>query len=772
MKKLQKYVVKLGVFGLILLWCGEVFGLTYGPANEPNNTTCDVFVDASPGGNCTGNYNIGTRACGGGSVDSRQSLADLESYTFTAGQKKACFRAGTYRRNATTEATWTLQNRTAGNEITYLPYNSEAVTIQSSIVSVRANVKVAGMTLSPAMMSCPSGANADNFELRNNAVVGGLTTPTIAGPFYFNGCSSNGPWIHGNTFTTGAADDRSAIHVNASQAINGLVEKNKFIDCSPGAGDDCIQIASANGTWIIRNNWFVQWQDNGVDDKSDRNAGLNTHILNNYFQASNGGAAAILTRPGFAAENHDLRIIGNLIVGATSTAVNFKDNYVAPGTTGPGIDNVGQDTAIRFENNIVTASGTGVSCLQVETHNARVDNNTFYNCRIELDPGCCKPELTVFTDNILHTVAISDGANTKVTCSGNRLHNTTGAFTGTCTNTTGDPSFVNIGAQNFNITDTALVAAGLTKGALQVPIAPADATACNVGTVDANTGSATWTTLYPPMSVLARGNFTWKVNGSGRTSTTDAVVGEARTDIGFSGAAVTGGQTITLALLQGAVENNQCVGGLEICKDGQNLATAGDISCGNSVGAAGNTWVRNDARLFVAGSTKGSPRWITPEDSNPNGDVQIAAGQCIGVRESITPSTTITTGYRVQLNTGGGWFEAPAKVGMSCGNSNVKACLATDGERSTSSDENGNLLSLGGRSFVAGCSGFAVPGATSPPTASHGATDQCERSFVVCAAGDIGAGPLQWRLIEDGGIVATAPGLTQVSVGVGVNTRY
>lgn len=162
----------------------------------------------------------------------------------------------------------------------------------------------------------------------------------------------------------------------------------------------------------------------------------------------------------------------------------------------------------------------------------------------------------------------------------------TNGSTGT-NSTTGDPQFVNVGADNFNIQNTALFNSdsdGRDRGA-HFPLKLAS---CKVENATPTVCEATFTGGNLPVAVLAQGNLRPFKNDVLQTISTTSVPSNAVVNITLS-AAVGAGDTVKLAMLQGAVENARNIGGTatggaDLDSENPLIADGAAVVCTNNVG--------------------------------------------------------------------------------------------------------------------------------------------------------------------------------------------
>lgn len=215
--------------------------------------SADIYLDATPGEDCSGNYNPATKDCdGSGSYDSYDTLTEIIS-NISAGDD-VIIRAGTYGISANVS---TSADGTSEDPITYQMYEDESATFNSTVndkhgcisyngsdyhqwdadnmtftyyqtfFDIGEDNSTTGFKISYAVATAQGsgGDNAGFVSARANTVNETVEYCDITGPgHYFQG---GGP-VHGNTACIyhGAANNPTYKNNNLSNAPIGIYLKH------------------------------------------------------------------------------------------------------------------------------------------------------------------------------------------------------------------------------------------------------------------------------------------------------------------------------------------------------------------------------------------------------------------------------------------------------------------------------------------------------------------------------------------------------------------
>jgi hypothetical protein len=548
----------------------------YGPVNEPAATTGDIFVDGTLVNNCTsGNYSIQNRNCSGSDGNAYRTLREGVN---AMGEGDIVLIRGD---NYSDSSTITLPNRRNAAEGNLIkPYNQEAVTFDGRIIMGN-YATIAGLTLINSL-PIPGGtvhfpSDSTHITVRNNDITGGgRNAIQIDGGTY--------GLIQGNYLKTAAADDRSTIHGSPGNGF--LIDGNKFENVHPKAGADLIQfIHWRGGTVEVSNNWFRHNEDeNAVDWKipdADGVKGAVGIVRNNRFDGESIHDGCMIIWADIPDRNTNYIVEGNYFHNCNQRAINLKVAPEPPPKT---------QSPVAIVSNLFISDKSS-EAFRVEGNDFLAERNTIIGCSIALGSGQRSPSSATLLDNILYSGNINDRTKEgSFLCRNNRVYNSTGSFKIPCSDTTmADPLFVDIEAGDFNTLDAGIVDGGTVTGrylgaardlgAFEAPVIGA----CAVPSRDANAVVCDWHVLYPPLSAVDYTKFTVYVNGSPRTSIAGEIRSDFQTRVVFSGPAVTDGQSVTLDIGYGAVQDAILIGGPEVGLNARSAAKTG-IHVTNEVG--------------------------------------------------------------------------------------------------------------------------------------------------------------------------------------------
>ncbi|NJN18879.1 MAG: hypothetical protein HC822_22780 [Oscillochloris sp.] len=157
-------------------------------------------------------------------------------------------------------------------------------------------------------------------------------------------------------------------------------------------------------------------------------------------------------------------------------------------------------------------------------------------------------------------------------------------------NITVNCTFVNAGSDNFNITNTACFnndSDGRDRGAHRPPVLQS----CNIGDVANDVIALSFSGHNPPVTVLNSTNFRpFKNTGGGpvlQTVTGTSTPDNTTIRLTLSTPAASG-NTVSVAMLQGAAQNDRAIGGGQKDADSENalIVDGAAIVCSNTIGGA------------------------------------------------------------------------------------------------------------------------------------------------------------------------------------------
>lgn len=529
----------------------------YGPDNESVVTVGDLYLDINlPAGGCNGNYSIANRACNGANGNARRTLDELETFPFGTGIRTVLCRDGTY-----SASNWSMQARTSeANRLTVKRFGTETCTISNTEIRGANFVTMAGLNMPTSPVVVIPGSQAHSMILRNNNL------RRVEG----NDSIATNVVITGNSIQTIAGDLRGTVHLNGIQNTNWLIDNN-LLDMPPGNGQgDCVNATGWDAALTIRNNHFERCAFRHAIQLQMSSATSDSRftVENNFIDGAASPQACVLVRPGAQGDDKSGIIRNNAIMNCAVQSLIFRDDLGAPAFDAP----------ITAEHNLIV--GTAGESIAVESSNITIRRNTTVGQDFDIGGDSTPLAGTVhLVDNLFQNGSFSIAAGTLGVCSGNNDDNVAGTLPASCTGTTFVASgFVSPALRNYNSVQPTLAG----KGALKQPTVDE----CGVGGAGGTTNVTSWNVDDPPVVTLMQTNIITKVNTVARTTTSNSVVNQFQINAVFGVPAVVAGQSVDLQLLQGAVSNSQCLGGIGLCSNGENVATVSDIVCVNTIGAA------------------------------------------------------------------------------------------------------------------------------------------------------------------------------------------
>ncbi len=233
------YVIAFsGPMGAALVARADALAMTAPALPEPV-----IYVDKQIGPSSCTTYDVATRSCGGGTATAYKTLSGAAGAA-TAGQT-VLIRAGTYQ-----QALVPQHSGAAGQPITYMPYESETVTITGTSLcpaidlSGRSYITIRGLTVS----------NVQRWLLAVNASHNVLVGNTFEHAMDAGGSSKTGLFFQEATYNEivdNVITDTTADNLSLVKSDYNLVEGNSFTEAEHTLW--CIKCGNYN---ILRSNYF------------------------------------------------------------------------------------------------------------------------------------------------------------------------------------------------------------------------------------------------------------------------------------------------------------------------------------------------------------------------------------------------------------------------------------------------------------------------------------------------------------------------------------